>query len=117
MMDHERTEKNLQEIFQLGQQAYQAAVENACALQEKTLEFAQSLLKASAEDLRTQAENNHAIFESLVEQSRRQREAMEELVRQSAKAYESLLQNPLSHHQQHPEFEKATEAPEVSPER
>ena len=117
MMDHERTEKNLQEIFQLGQQSYQAAVENTFALQEKTLKFARSLLKASAEDLRTQTENNHAIFESLVEQSRRQREAMKELVRQSAKAYESMLQNPLSHHQQHPEFEKATEAQEVSPER
>ena len=116
-MDRERTQKDLQEIFQVAQQSYQTAVENTFALQEKILAFARGLLEASAEDLRTQAENNHAIFESLVEQSRKQREAMEDLVRESAKVYESLLQSPLSHHQQHPEFEKATQAPEVRPER
>ena len=116
MMDRERTEKDLQGIFQVAQQSHQAAVENTLALQEKTLEFARGLLEASAEDLRTQVENNYATFESLVEESRRQREAMEDLVREWVKVYESLLQSPPSHHQQHPEFEKATEAPEVSPE-
>ena len=117
MMDRERTQKDLQEIFQVAQQSYQQAVENTFALQEKTLEFARGLLETSAEDLqKTQAENNYATLESLVEESRRQREAMEDLVREWVKVYESLLQSPLSHHQQHPEFEKATEAPEVSPE-
>ena len=117
MMDRERTEKDLQGIFQVAQQSYQAAVENTFALQEKTLEFARGLLEASAEDLRIQAENNYATFESLVEESRRQREAMENLLRESAKVYESRLESPFSHHQQHPEFEKATEVPEVRPDR
>ena len=116
MMDRERTQKDLQEIFQVAQQSYQQAVENTFALQEKTLEFARGLLEASAEDLqKTQAENNYATFESLVEESRRQREAMENLLRESAKVYESRLESPFSHHQQHLEFEKATEAPEVRP--
>ena len=74
------------------------------------------MLEASAEASRThQAESNRATLEALAEQSRTQREAMENLVRESAKVYESLLQSPFSHGQRHPEFEDATEAPEVSP--
>jgi hypothetical protein len=41
---------------------------------------------------------------------------MEKLVGESAKVYESLLKTPFSHHHQHPEFEEAKEAPEVSSE-
>ncbi len=38
---------------------------------------------------------------------------MENLVRESTRIYESLLQTPFSHHRHHPEFEDATGAPEV----
>ena len=96
MMDRERQEKDLQEVFDTTQASYRAAIENTFALQERTLEFARSLLEA------------------LAEQSRRQREAMEKLVKESAKVYESLLSAPFSHHQHHPKFEEATEAPEVN---
>jgi uncharacterized protein (DUF342 family) len=116
MMDRERQEKDLQEVFETTQGAYRAAVENTFALQEQTLEFARNLLGAPAEALQDQAENNRATLEALAEQSRRQREAMEKLVEESAKVYESLLRAPFSHHQHHPEFEEATEAPEVSSE-
>jgi uncharacterized protein (DUF342 family) len=116
MMDRERQEKDLQEVFETTQGAYRAAVENTFALQEQTLEFARNLLGAPAEALQDQAENNRATLEALAELSRRQREAMEKLVEESAKVYESLLRAPFSHHQHHPEFEEATEAPEVSSE-
>lgn len=116
MMDRERQEKDLQEVFETTQGAYRAAVENTFVLQEQTLEFARNLLGAPAEALQDQAENNRATLEALAEQSRRQREAMEKLVEESAKVYESLLRAPFSHHQHHPEFEEATEAPEVSSE-
>ncbi len=116
MMDRERTEKDLQEVFEATQLSHRTAIENTFALQERTLEFARSLLDAPAEALRAQAENNRATLEALAEQSRRQREAMENLVRESANVYRSLLQVPFSHHHRHPEFEKATKAPEVSPE-
>src|SRR5215203_5791647 len=96
MMDRERQEKDLQEVFDTTQGAYRAAVENTFALQEQTLEFAQSLLEA------------------LAEQSRRQREAMENLMGEAAKVYQSLLSAPFSHHQHHPKFEEAKEAPEVN---
>ena len=114
MMDRERQEKDLQEVFETTQGAYRAAVENTFALQEQTLEFARNLLGAPPETLREQAENNRVTLEALVEQARRQREAMEKLVEESAKVYESLLSAPFSHHQHHPEFEEATGASEVN---
>jgi uncharacterized protein (DUF342 family) len=116
MMDRERQEKDLQGVFETTQGAYRVAIENTFALHEQTLEFARNLIEAPAEVLRAQAENNRVTLEALVEQSRRQREAMENLVGESAKVYESLLQTPFSHHQHHPEFEEAKEAPEVSSE-
>jgi uncharacterized protein (DUF342 family) len=114
MMDRERQEKDLQEVFETTQGAYRAAVENTFALQKQTLEFARNLLEAPPETLRDQAENNRVTLEALLEQSRRQREAMEKLVGESAKVYESLLQSPFSHHQNHPGFEEATGASEVN---
>src|SRR5215211_6870012 len=100
MMDHERQERELQEVFDATRASYLAAIENIFAPQEA---------------LRTQAENNHAMLETLTEESRRHREAMENLVRESAKVYESFLLSPLSHHQHHPGFEEAKGAPEVKP--
>jgi hypothetical protein len=114
MMDRERQERDVQEVFDTSKEALWATIENTFALQERTLEFAGGLIEASAEASQTQAENNRATLEALAEQSRRQREAMEDLVIESAKVYESLLQTPFSHGQHHPEFEEATEAPEVN---
>jgi hypothetical protein len=114
MMDRERQEKDLQEVFQTTQASYQAAIENSFALQQQTLEFARSLIESPPETLREQAENNRVTLEALAEQARRQREAMEKLVGEAAKVYESLLRAPFSHHQHHPEFEEANEAPEVN---
>lgn len=70
--------------------------------------------KAPVEALGGQVENNRATLEALAEQSGSQREAMENLVRESVKVYWSLLQVPFSHNQYHPQFEEATEAPEVN---
>ena len=115
MMDRERQEKDLQEVFETTQASYRAAVENTFVLQEQTLAFARNLLlKVPPEALWDQAEDHRATLEVLAEQSRRQREAMEKLVGESAKVYESLLSAPFSHHQHHPQFEEATGAPEVN---
>jgi hypothetical protein len=114
MMDRERQGRDVQEVFDTSQESLWAAIENTFALQERTLEFAGGLIEASTRASRTQAENERATLELLAEQSRRQREAMEDLVRESAKVYESLLQSPFSHGQHHPEYEEATEAPEVN---
>jgi uncharacterized protein (DUF342 family) len=113
MMDRERQEKDLQEVFETTQASYQTAIDNTLELQEQTLEFVRSLLEAPPETLRDQAENNRVTLEALAERSRRQREAVQKLVGEAATVYESLLSTPFSHHQHHPKFEEAKEAPEV----
>jgi hypothetical protein len=115
MMDHERQERDLQEVFDATQASYRAALENTFALQERTLEFARRLMEASAETLQTQTEANRVMLGTLTEESRKHREAMENLVKESTKIYESLLRSPFSHHQDQSNFEEATKAPEVQP--
>jgi hypothetical protein len=46
-MDHERTEKELEEIFGEIQHSYKTFVEGTLALQERTLGFARELLEKS----------------------------------------------------------------------
>jgi hypothetical protein len=116
-MDHERQERDLQEVFDATQISYRAAIENTFALQQRTLEFARHLMEASAEVLQTQAESNRETLDTLTEESRKHREAMENLLRESTKVYERLLRSPFSHHQDLSKFEEATEAPEVRPGR
>lgn len=116
MMDRERQEKDLQEVFETTQASHRAAIENTFALQEQTLQFARSLLEAPVEASRTQAENNRATLETLIEKSGRQRAAMEKLVGESVKVYQSMIQTPFFHHHRHPEFDEAMEASEVSSE-
>src|SRR5215212_4635877 len=113
MMDHERQERDLQKVFEATQTSYRAAVENAFALQERTLDFARNLMEASVEVLEAQADNNRATLETLAEESRNHREAMENMLTEAAKAYESLRRSPFSHHQS--KFEEATATPEVQP--
>ncbi len=100
MMDREKKERERQEIFEATWRSYRTAMENAFALQERTLEFARSLLEAPAEVLRNRAESNRATLDSLAEQSRKQREALENLVRESTNAYVNLLQAPFSYYQE-----------------
>ena len=66
MMDHERTEKELQEIFEEIQQTYKTAMDDAVALQERTLSFARELLENLAGQ---EAERLGATLEELVHQS------------------------------------------------
>ena len=115
MMDHERQQRDLQQIFDATQASYLAAIENAFALQERTLLFARNLMETSAEALETQADNNRATLETLTQHSEKHREAMENLVRESTEVYESLLGSPFSHHQSHSKFKEATESSEVKP--
>ena len=100
MMDREKKERERQEVFEATWRSYRTTMENAFALQERTLEFARRVLEGPAEALRNQAESNRATLDALAKQSRRQREALENLVRESTGAYANLLQAPFSYYQE-----------------
>jgi len=93
-MDHERTEKELQEIFEEIQHSYRTSIENAIALQERTLEFARGLLE------NPESRGGRAELEDLVDGTRRQRAQLERLTRKAAEAYMKVLNAPADYHHQ-----------------
>jgi hypothetical protein len=111
MMDHERTEKELQVIFEEIQHSYKTFMDDVLALQERTFGFARELLENSADP---EAEGMWATLEELVDKSKAQRERFERLARKSSEAYMKVLKKPIEEH--HHKIEEAkTDLEEASP--
>lgn len=104
MMDHERTEKALQAIFEEIQHSYQTLVDNAFTLQEQTLELARTLFESSAQE---KSHRTQATLEELADQSRSQREEFEKLRRKSSEAHAKVLEAPTDEHHHKVEEAKA----------
>ena len=102
MMDHERTEKELEEIFEEIQRSYKTFADGTLALQERTLEFARKLLEKVAGQ---EAEGLRATLEELADKSRDGREQFERLARKSSEAYLKVLNGPADEH--HHKIEEA----------
>ena len=102
MMDHERTEKELQEIFEEIQHSYKTFMDDVLALQERTSGFARELLESSADP---EAEGMWARLEELVDKSKAERERFERLARKSSEAYMKVLKKPIEEH--HHKIEEA----------
>ena len=102
-MDHERTEKELEEIFEEIQRSYYAFAEDAFALQERSLEFARGLLENPAE---REAEGARTTLEELVEKSSGERERFETLARKAGEAYMRVLKAPVDEHHHNTEEAK-----------
>ena len=94
MMDHERTEKELEQIFGEIQHSYETLVGNAFALQERTLELARTLFERAPED----GQGTRDVLEEMADEARIQREAFEKLVRKSNEAYTTVLRAPFDEH-------------------
>ena len=93
MKSQESACKDLQDGFEKIQRDYRRAMEDAFVIQKLSLEFARTLLESSTEALREQAEENYRkTLIALSVQSNRARDALEDLLRESARAYTKLLQ-------------------------
>jgi hypothetical protein len=101
-MDHERTEKELEEIFEEIQHSYKTFADDALALQERTVEFARELLENSAG---REASSMRDTLENLAERSRGERERFEKLARKAGEAYTRVLKGPVDEH--HHKIEEA----------
>ncbi len=102
MMDHERTQKELEEIFEEIQHYYKTFANDAFALQERTLEFARGLLEGPAD---AEASDKRVILEELADKSRGERARFETLARKVGEAYARVLKGPVDEH--HNKIEKA----------
>jgi hypothetical protein len=95
MMEQERREKELQEIFEKIQHSYRSLVDNAFALQEQTLELALRIFESSAQE---KSPHIRGDLEELADRSRSQREELEKLLRTTSEAYTKVLEAPSDEH-------------------
>jgi hypothetical protein len=102
MMDHERTEKELEEIFKEIQLSYKTFADDALTLQEHTLHLARELLENPAG---REASGMRDTLEDLAERSRSERERFERLTRKAGEAYTRVLKGPVDEH--HHKMEEA----------
>jgi hypothetical protein len=102
MMDHERTQKELEEIFEEIQLYYKTFADDALALQERTLQLARELLENCAG---REASGMRDTLENLAERSRGERERFERLERKAGEAYTRVLKGPVDEH--HHKIEEA----------
>src|SRR5215203_3455099 len=104
MMDYERTEKELDEIFEEIQHSYKTFADDALALQEHTLAFARKLLESLAGQ---EPEGLRATLEELADKGRGERERFERLARKSSEANMKVLKGPVDEHHHKVEEAKA----------
>ncbi len=102
MMDHERTQKELEEIFKEIQLYYKTFADDALALQERTLQLARELLENCAG---REASGMRDTLENLAERSRGEHERFERLERKAGEAYTRVLKGPVDEH--HHKIEEA----------
>lgn len=79
---------------------FQSVADNAVAAQERNVRYAQSLVQNGTEVLKSHAEDTRALMQTLAEQSQKQQEAFQELVRESMDAYLDYFYAPFSYYEQ-----------------
>lgn len=80
-------------------QAYQAVASGIVAAQERNVQFAQTLFESSVAQARAQEEAARGLFQTIAEQSEKQRTAFQKLAQESVNAYLDLLAAPIAFYQ------------------
>ena len=79
-------------------ESYQALAERSVSAQELNAQLTQEFFNGVISNLRTQAENNRALAEGLIEQQRKQQEASQALTQESVNAYTEFLNSMFSYY-------------------
>jgi hypothetical protein len=79
---------------------FQSVADTAVAAQERNVRFAQSLVQNGTEVLKSHAEDTRALMQTLAEQTQKQQEAFQLLVRESMDAYLDYFYAPFSYYEQ-----------------
>ncbi len=80
-------------------ESYQALADRSVSAQELNAQLTQEFFNGVINNLRTQAENNRALAEDLIEQQRKQQEASQALTQESVNAYMDFLNSMFSYYQ------------------
>jgi aromatic ring-opening dioxygenase LigB subunit len=79
-------------------ESYQALSERSVSAQELNAQLTQDFFNGVIDNLRTQAENNRALAEDLIEQQRKQQEASQALTQESVNAYTEFLNSMFAYY-------------------
>jgi hypothetical protein len=79
-------------------ESYQALADRSVSAQELNAKLTQEFFNGVISNLRTQAENNRALAEDLIEQQRKQQEASQALAQESVNAYMDFLNSMFSYY-------------------
>ncbi len=79
-------------------ESYQALADRSVSAQELNAKLTQEFFNGVINNLRTQAQNNRALAEDLVEQQRKQQEASQALAQESVNAYMDFLNSMFSYY-------------------
>ncbi len=79
-------------------ESYQALADRSVSAQELNAQLTQEFFNGVINNLRTQAENNRALAEDLIEQQRKQQEASQQLTQESVNAYMDFLNSMFSYY-------------------
>ena len=98
MANMDRANKAAERLAETTRDSFGVVLDHAVGLQERNVRFAQGLVDASIKELRSQAENNRALAEDLIEQQRKQQEASQALTQESVNAYTDFLNSMFSYY-------------------
>ena len=79
-------------------ESYQALANRSVSAQELNAQLTQEFFNGVINNLRTQAENNRALAEDLIEQQRKQQEASQALTQESVNAYMDFLNSMFAYY-------------------
>ena len=79
-------------------ESYQSIADRSVSAQELNAQLTQDFFNGVINNLRTQAENNRALSEDLIEQQRKQQEASQALTQESVNAYTEFLNSRFSYY-------------------
>ncbi len=97
-------------------ESYQALADRSVSAQELNAQLTQDFFNGVINNLRTQAQNNRALAEDLIEQQRKQQEASQALTQESVNAYMDFLNSMFSYPRQDTQVVERT-TPEAGPEK
>ena len=79
-------------------ESYQALADRSVSAQELNAQLTQEFFNGVINNLRTQASNNRALADDLIEQQRKQQEASQALAQEGANAYMDFLNSMFSYY-------------------
>jgi hypothetical protein len=79
-------------------ESYQSIADRSVSAQELNAQLTQDFFNGVINNLRTQAEGNRALFEDLIEQQHKQREASRALAQESVNAYTDFLNSMFAYY-------------------